>query len=81
MKKVTLILVVCLGLAAYGALNYHIVVLDGGVKLLKKVHLSLDRTVVDARGPKKAKLLVDPVLLKAGIRDLVTEQSFTIKTK
>jgi hypothetical protein len=56
--------------AVIGALNYHLILFDDSVKLLKKTSLTLDQTVVDARGAKALKLLANPDLAAAGIRDL-----------
>ena len=67
MKKVLLILVITGGLF-FSALNYHFILMDKNVKILKKVELTFSNTFVDARGAKKFKLLLNPSLVKAGIR-------------
>ena len=67
MKKVLLILVVT-GALFFAALNYHFILMDKNVKILKKVKLTFNNTFVDARGAKKFKLFLNPSLLKAGIK-------------
>ena len=69
-----------LGLAAcvYGVLSYHFILMDSSVKVLKKTHMTLDDTFVNARGSKKAELFLNPELLKPGARDLVAKDSLTI---
>ena len=73
MKK-TLVIVLIGGLMAVGlALNYHFILLVGDTKVLKKTELTFDKTFVDARGTKKLKLYLDPVLVRAGIKDLLRD--------
>ncbi|MDO9515197.1 MAG: hypothetical protein Q7J01_03740 [Syntrophales bacterium] len=73
MKK-TLVIVLLGGLITFGlALNYHFILMDGDAKVLKKTDLTLDKTFVDARGTKKIKLYLDPVLVRAGIKDLLRD--------
>ena len=67
MNKVLLILVIT-GALFFAAFNYHFILMDKNVKILKKVELTFTNTFVDARGAKKFKLLLNPSLLKAGIR-------------
>ncbi len=67
MKKVFLILVIT-GALFFAALNYHFILMGKNVKILKKVELTFTNTFVDARGEKKFKLLLNPSLVKAGIR-------------
>jgi len=78
MKK-TIALLVLAVLLAYGALNYHFILTDSGLSVLKKVELTLDDTIVDARGDKKVKLLLNPALMKAGLKELLREASDSIK--
>ena len=68
MKKAVLILVVTVALI-FTALNYHFILMDKNVRILKKVELTFNNTFVDARGAKKFKLFLNPSLLKAGIRN------------
>lgn len=67
MKKVLLILVIT-GALFFAALNYHFILMDKNVKILKKVELTFTNTFVDARRAKKLKLFLNPSLVKAGIR-------------
>ena len=76
MKK--LFFLIILAACAYGILSYHFILMDKSFKILKKTHMTLDDTFVDARGPNKKALLLNPALLKAGARDLVAQDSVTI---
>jgi hypothetical protein len=49
--------------------------LDSRIKVLTKSNLTLSQTFVDARGAKKIRLLIDPDLAKAGIKDVLKEVS------
>jgi len=76
MKKVIFLsIVVILGIVA---LNYHFILMDSSIKILKKSEMTFKDTFVDARGIKKAKLYVKPALVKAGIKDLFTDESVTV---
>ena len=77
MKKILVILVIA-GALVYGALNYHFILLDTSIKVLKKADLTFDNTFVDARGAKKLKLYLNPSLVKAGVKDLFKDESITI---
>ena len=72
MKKVLLLLVIT-GALFFAALNYHFILMDKNVKILKKVELTFNNTFVDARGAKKFKLFLNPSLLKAGIRKAIRD--------
>ena len=65
-KIITLCLLLGLG---YVVLNYHFILLDSGVKILRKTGLHYTNTFVDGRGVKKMKLFTEPDLLEAGIQD------------
>lgn len=78
MKKLLVFLVLA-GALAYGVLSYHIILMDNGIKVLKKVELTWQDSVVDARGQKKIKLLLKPALVKAGIKDLIDKAGRSIK--
>jgi len=67
MKKTLLILTITVAFI-FTALNYHFILMDKKIKILKKVKLTFSNTLVDARGAKKIKLLLNPSLVKAGIR-------------
>jgi len=70
MKKALLILIVTVALI-FTALNYHFILMDKNVKILKKVKLTFNNTFVDARGAKKFKLFLNPSLVKAGIKNAI----------
>lgn len=70
MKKALLIIVIS-GALIFTALNYHFVLVEKNVKILKKVELTFNNTFVDARGAKKLKLFLNPSLIKAGIKNVL----------
>ena len=72
MKKILIVLVIG-GALVFGALNYHFILTDKSIKVLKKVDLTLENTFVDARGTKKIKLYFNPALVKAGVKDLLKD--------
>ncbi len=76
-KKVAIIAVILAALT-FGALNYHFILMDSSIKLLKKTDLTFASTFVDGRGAKKYKLYLDPALAKAGIKDLFEDESIKI---
>ena len=76
MKK--LFFLIILAACGYAVFNYHFILMDSSVKVLKKTQMTLDDTFVDARGSKKTELILNPALLKAGARDLVAKDSLTI---
>ncbi len=78
MKKILAILIFT-GALAYGGLNYHFILMDNRVKVLKKVALTFQDTLVDARGEKRIKLLLKPSLVKAGIKDAIDKAGHSIK--
>jgi len=55
MKKIVIIAVI-LAVLTFGALNYHFILMNSSIKLLKKADLTFDNTFVNARGAKKYKL-------------------------
>jgi hypothetical protein len=70
MKK-AVIVVIIVGVLILGALNVHVIITDGGVKVLKKTGMTFEDTFVDTRGAKKLKILTKPALIEAGIRNLL----------
>lgn len=76
MKKF-LILFIVAGAIAYGMLSFHFILMDKGVKVLRKVDVTFQDTFVDARGEKKIKLLLKPSLVKAGIKDVIHKAGLT----
>jgi hypothetical protein len=69
-KKILFFLLVA-GALTIGALNYHFILFDDGIKILGKTDLTFDDTFVDARGAKKLQLLFKPALINAGIKDML----------
>jgi hypothetical protein len=53
--------------------RFHFILLDSRLKVLVKSELTLDQTFVDARGAKKMRLLLNPDLVKAGLKELLEE--------
>jgi hypothetical protein len=77
MKKVAIIAVILAALT-FGVLNYHFILMDSSIKLLKKTELTYKNTFVDGRGANKYKLYLNPALAKAGIKDLFEDESIEI---
>ena len=77
MKK-SITLIVAAALVA-GALNYHFIFLGKNLKMLKKTTMTFEDTLIDARGAKRAKLLLKPALAKAGIKDLFEDKNISIE--
>jgi len=68
------LLVVCVLVGgALALLRFHFILLDSRIKVLAKAEMTLAQTFVDARGAKKVRLLLDPDLVKAGIKDILKE--------
>jgi hypothetical protein len=78
MKKIVIIVVIA-GTLLFGTLNYHFILLDNGLKILKKADMAIENTFVDARGAKKIKLIFNPALMKSGIKNLIDDESVTIR--
>jgi len=76
-KKLAVVVVI-LAILAFGTLNYHFILLDSSIKILKKVDLTFKDTFVNARGSKKYKLLLNPALVRAGVKDLYEKEGITI---
>ena len=77
MKKVLIFLIIA-GALTYGVLSYHIIFMDKGINVLKKIEFTFKDTFVDARGEKKIKLLLKPNLVKAGLKDLINKAGRSI---
>ena len=77
MKKVAIIAVILAALT-FGAVNYHFILMDSSIKLLKKTDLTYQNTFVDARRAKRYKLYLNSALVKAGIKDLFEDESISI---
>jgi hypothetical protein len=70
MKNIVIVVLVA-GALVYAALNYHFILLDKKVRILKKTDMTLEYTFVDARGRGKLKLFLTPALIRAGIKDVL----------
>ncbi|MFP4349592.1 MAG: hypothetical protein ACOC23_07135 [Thermodesulfobacteriota bacterium] len=77
--KYAIIIVLVLGALTFAMMNYHFILLDDSLKVLKKTEWTLDSTFVDARGTKKIKLLLNPALAKAGFRDLLKKEGISLE--
>ncbi|HEU20531.1 MAG TPA: hypothetical protein ENO00_14590 [Deltaproteobacteria bacterium] len=77
MRKIIFLLIVAAA-PAFGVMNYHVIFLDDGVKILKKADLALDDTFIDARGVKRFKLITNPSLVKSGVKNLIDDKSASI---
>ncbi len=77
--KIFAVVLVILALVTLGALNFHVILVDGGVKFLKKADLTLEYTFVDARGAKKYKLFLVPELAEAGLKELLRNEGIEVK--
>jgi len=83
MKYILTILII-FGALTLTTFNYHFILLDDdplNVKVLQKVELTLDSTFVDARGVNRLKLIFNPLLLQAGIKELFDEEKNQKKPK
>ena len=76
MKRLALILIIFLA-AGYGLLNYHFILFDDRLKILKKAGITYENTFVDARGVKKLDLLLEPDLIESGVKDLIRQVEST----
>ena len=78
MKKILIIIIITSTLC-FGALNYHFILMDDSIKILKKVNLSFKNTFVDACGTKRIKLYMEADLVKAGLMDQFTKEGTDIE--
>ena len=72
MKKVIVALVIAAA-AGYGVLNYHFILFDDSLKILRKTGVRYENTFVDGRGSNKMKLVLMPDLIAAGINDVIDQ--------
>lgn len=80
MKKIIIGLIVAAA-AGYGLLSYHFIILDSGVKVLKKTNMRYENSVIDARGSKKLELPLKPDLIAAGINELLAQLEESVQQK
>jgi len=67
---------------AFFSIQYHFIILEDGLKILKKAEPQLANTIVDGRGAANMlKILTNPVLLKAGVNELIDGEGTTIRPK
>jgi hypothetical protein len=79
MKNILIAVVVLAALCLFGALNYHVILFDDEIKILRKVDLTFTDTVVDARGMNRFKLVTRPNLVRAGIVEFIEGDAVTIR--
>ena len=68
--KKTIGIIIIIGIIL-GLINFHFILFDSSLKILKKDKPTLDYTFIDARGAKNIKVFMNPVLIRAGIKDLI----------
>jgi hypothetical protein len=78
MKK-TLLVIGIVAAVVFAAFNYHFILWDSGLKVLKKTSPTLDSTFVDARGTNRFKVFLNPALVKAGIKEALSDAGEAIK--
>ena len=61
------------GVVLYFLLSYHFIIIDNGVKLLKKSSLTLEYTIYSAKGKTNAMIMAIDDLREDGIGDLLVE--------
>lgn len=59
--------------AGFALLNYHFILFDDNLEILKKTGPRYQNTFIDARGTKKLDLLLKPDLIAAGIHDVIRQ--------
>jgi hypothetical protein len=72
MKKAVVFLALA-GALAYGMFTYHFILMDASFRVLKKADPTLEDTFIDARGANQTKLVLNPALLRAGIKEILRE--------
>jgi len=61
------------GVVLYFLLSYHFIIIDNGVKLLKKPSLTLEYTIYSAKGKTNEVIMAIDDLREDGIGDLLVE--------
>jgi len=61
------------GVVLYFLLSYHFIIINSGIKLLKKSSLTLEYTIYSAKGKTNAMILSIDELREDGIGDLLVE--------
>ena len=82
MRLLFVVVLIVAAIAAYAAFQYHFILIDDGVRVLKKTKPTLDYTFVDGRGViNQAKILTNPTLVQAGIQNVLSGDGATIRPK
>ena len=82
MKVFIAVLLVLCAIASYLVFQYHFIIINDGVQVLRKSEPSLKYTFVDGRGVvNKAKILANPTLVKAGVQNIFSGEGVTIRPK
>ena len=71
-KKFALIIIA--GAILYFLLSYHVILIGGGVRLLKKSTFTLEYTIFNAKGKSNKTILAIDTLREDGIGDLLIEE-------
>lgn len=74
MKKFIFVLLLCGIACSYLSLQYHFILFEDSLRILKKSELRTKNTFVDARGAKVMKIAVQPDLIEAGIKEAIGKQ-------
>jgi hypothetical protein len=61
------------GVVLYFLLSYHFIIIDNGVKMLKKSSLTLEYTIYSAKGKTNEVIMAIDDLREDGIGDLLVE--------
>ncbi len=63
------------------SVNYHFILFDDNLTVIRKDNQKFENTLVDARGTKSLRILLMPDLMAAGIRDQLRGrgESFNLK--
>ncbi|MEA2040409.1 MAG: hypothetical protein U9N82_11380 [Thermodesulfobacteriota bacterium] len=72
------LIIIILAAVLFSIMNFHFILSDKGLSVLKKTKLTFDSTFVDARGAEQYKLFTNPALVEAGIKKLLKEKGITI---
>lgn len=78
MKKIIAAVIVA-ALMVLCSLSFHFILMDDGVKVLRKAEMGFEYTFVDARGARKYKLLLNPALVRAGLKEALGELDEKLK--
>lgn len=72
MKQIIIILVIVVAVG-FGLLNYHFILFDKKLKIVKKTGVRYENTFVDGRGAKKFELALKPDLVSAGYKNIIEQ--------